>query len=150
MFYREMPGNDNMSIGNEGMPNPQEMPNTNQTNPMQQSEMGTQGMHFMCYPMMNGMYNPSMYGSQMPQMYGSQMPQQQYPTKQPTGRDMERAPYYNHGNYQHHNYQHHNNYGYGYNQGYDYDSYNPYYQNYNPYSNYYSYYPSWFGENYEY
>ena len=126
MLYRTPLDNENIDEQD-----PQYIPNVNETNSMQQSQMWSQYMPFMDYPMMDE-NNPS--------TYGYQMPQQQYQTTQETNQNMERAPY-NHNSY-------HDGYNHDYNHGYMmittmviiikviiinnyYPNYNP---NYNPYS----------------
>ena len=50
MFYREMQ-DENMNMEDYGMQNPQQMPYGDQTNPMQQPQMGNQGMNQEQMPM---------------------------------------------------------------------------------------------------
>ena len=108
-FYRGMENNENIKIGNEDMPNQQQMPNEDKIKTKQQSQTEPDWMPFTNYPMMNGMYDPA--------TYDSQIPQQEYQTTQETDQYMERAPYnhnHNHGNENDHNH----DYDHGYNEGY--------------------------------
>ncbi|MBZ9686715.1 hypothetical protein G9F72_010300 [Clostridium estertheticum] len=106
MLYRTMLDNENMD-----MQDPQYIPNVNDTNPTQQSEMGPQYMPFMGYPMMDEMYNS-------PPTYGLETPQQQYQAPEGTGQDMSRASH-DHDSYQQ-GYEQGHQHGYqqGYHQGY--------------------------------
>lgn len=135
MLYRTPLDNENIDAQD-----PQYIPNVNETNSMQQSQMWSQYMPFMDYPMMD---------ENSPSTYGYQMPQQQYQTTQETNQNMERAPY-NHNSYHdgyNHGYDHDYNHGY-YNQGYHH--YNNYYPNYNAYANYNPYFNPYFNPYYNY